>query len=341
MVAFKAAQTTKLLGTLPGAFDAALLYGPEPGLVSDRAEQLARRLAAAAGPSAEIVRIDDSDLAADPARLAVETRTGSLFGGARIVRFKSGARTEGVGLADLLDQGLACFLIVEAGSLRPSAKLRQSFERAKRAAALPCYGESGSDIARVIDDELGRAKLAIDREAKAHLAALLSADPGLARQEVAKLALYAGEARTITAEHVAAIVGDTGQAGLDALAAAAASGDATEALRQLDRLTAGGTALQAALIALARHFERLHRLLAAAESGDGLNEALNAMRPPLHFRQREVLSAQARRWSRARVARAIALLKETTRVSRLTPDLERALVERTLVSLAAIDTLVD
>lgn len=332
MVAFKAAQTASLLDSLPGDLQAVLLYGPEPGVVSGRADLLAARLAASGD---EIVRLDETDLAHDPARLEVTLRTPSLFGGNRIVRLRSGARLDEAGLADLLDEPLACFLIVEAGNLRPTSKLRRSFEEARRAAALPCHGAPTRDIRQLIAGELAAAGLRIDAETQAYLADQLGTDIAVARQELAKLILYVGASGTVTVQDVAAVVGDTSAAAADVLASAVAAGAVREALRQFDRLRAAGTSAQSVLSALARHFERLHRVKALTQSGSSVREAIAGLRPPPRFEQRDALAAQVRRWSLEELARAIELIQQTTFTSRLTPDLEQALVEQALLSLAA------
>lgn len=332
MVAFKAAQTAAVLTSPPAELEAVLLYGPEPGLVSDRAETLARAMAGEAG---EIIRLDDADLATDPGKLAVEARTASLFGGRNVVRIKAGPRLEGAGLADLLGEELACFLIVEAGNLRPSAKLRQTFERATRGAALPCYAEPARDIARLIDQALADGGATMSAGVRSHLVAELAADPGLARQEIGKLLLYAGGDSAITMEHVTAILGDTGQAALEALAEATANRRTAVALKQLDRLLAAGTSAQAAIGALARHFEQLHRVAAAIEAGASAAAAIKALRPPLHFKQQDALAAQVKRWPRRALARAIEALRDSTQASRLKPELERAIAERAILRLAA------
>lgn len=333
MVAFKASQTAGFLAAPPEKFQAVLLYGPEPGLVADRAGMLAKLMAERAGPDAEIIRLDDASLAAEPGRLAIEVRTLPMFGGRKIVRLKAGQRLDVEGLAELLGEGMQCALVVEAGNLRPNAKLRQTFERADRAAALPCYLDA-RDLSSMVDAELTRHGLRLGADARSHLMRQLADDPALARQEIAKLALYAGDAHAVTPETIDAVVGDTSQAGLDALANAVAAGEAAEALRQFDRLLAAGTDPQAALIVLARHFEQLHRLSAQVEDGEAVKDVLGRMRPPLHFRQRDLFAAQLRRWTRPSAARAIDSLREATRASRLRPDLDRALVERTIWSLA-------
>ena len=62
------------------------------------------------------------------------------------------------------------------GDLRRSAPLRTLCERAKNAAALPCYVDTDRDLARLIDDEMRDAALTMQPDARDMLIPLLGGD---------------------------------------------------------------------------------------------------------------------------------------------------------------------
>ena len=333
MVALKAAQTPRQLANPDAKYRAFLLYGPDTGLVSDRAATLVRTLAGRFDPEAEIIRIDERDLADDPDRLAVEAQTVSMFASQKVVRVKTGPRLNADLLGELIEAGNAALLVVEAGNLRPAAKLRKTFETAAAAAALPCYSDAARDIGPLIDLTLESFGCSIAPDAKAALLTLVGADPALARSEVKKVALYAGDGAAITLQDIEAIVADSGDLALDALAQSAADKTRGPALRQLDRLTAAGQSPQAALAVLTRHFERLHRVIGDIESGMPAARAVAAIRPPVGFSQRDALLRQARLWSRTGVQQAMIALQSAVAQSRRRPQLDRQITERLLLRL--------
>src|SRR5262249_4730180 len=69
MVAVKTHQAEAFLRTLERLPQAILFYGPDAGLVVERAARLAQRLAAEHDPPGEILRLDDASLEEDPNRL--------------------------------------------------------------------------------------------------------------------------------------------------------------------------------------------------------------------------------------------------------------------------------
>lgn len=333
MVAYKASQVVGFLKAPDPAIRAVLLYGPDSALVADHAAALARRMTKSSEPPGEIVRLDDRDLAEEPGRLITETQTLSMFSPQKVVRVTAGARFPVDLAAELLGLPLEACLVVEAGNLRPSAKLRKIFEAAKAAAALPCYDIAPRDMAAFIDTELEAFGVTIAPDARTHLVTLFGGHQARARTETGKLALYAGEGGTIRVEDVDAALGDISQGALDALTVCTGDRNTAEALRQLDRLVATGQSPQGAMAALGRHFARLHKVCAAIEASKPARTVLGGFRPPLHFRQRDALEAQSRNWSRARAAKAIELISTATLSARRRPELEQQLAERLLIVL--------
>ena len=103
MVAYKAGRLQPLLKSLNPQCRAALVYGPDAGLVADRATALANYFAGQAKGSTDIVRLDDRDLAEDGARLEVELRTVSMFADRKVVRLAAGTRLDIPSLKALLE----------------------------------------------------------------------------------------------------------------------------------------------------------------------------------------------------------------------------------------------
>lgn len=335
MVAIKANGAEAFLKTPDRAISAVLLYGPDSGLVSERAARLARSLAAV--DSGEVLSIEDGDLEEDPGRLAVELQTMPMFGGRKIVRARSGRRVNAAMIKTMLETGsLAGVLIVEAGNLRADEGLRPVFEKSPIAAAIPCYADSEQDLAQLVTEVLRAAGLAIAPDVRDMLVARLGADRSLSRGEVEKLALYAHGQRAVTAEDVEAIVGDASDLQLDRIPEAAAAGDSLAAVGDADRAIAAGDGTQAIILATQRYFLRLHRLRAAVDSGRSVDDAIRGLRPPLPFKAQAALAKQCRSWTLPRLTAALGEISSAVAATRQTGALDEVLVERLLLRLAAM-----
>ena len=333
MVALKSSGVARFLKSPDPECRAVLVYGPDAGLVSERASELAALLAHKESGSTEVVRLDNRDFADDPARLEVELRTKPMFAERSVIRVTAGAWLDATSLKATLAEPTENFLIVEAGNLRSDSALRKVFEKDKTAVALPCYSDERT-LAGMIDDELAEAGLSIDTDTRTYLMTRLGADQALSRSEVAKLALYATGGESISEDDVDAIVGDAAETALENFVYAASAGDAAIALRELHRLSAAGTDNAAALAALGRHFTQLHRV-ASAQAGGSFKDAMKSLRPRPHFKREPVFLAHCKRWGATRLAQALPLIQDAIRRSRKSPDLEGPFAERLVLKLAS------
>lgn len=337
MVAIKANQAEAFLKSPDRKMSAVLFFGPDAGLVSERAARLARVLAATESPPGEILSVEETDLDEDPGRLAVELQTIPMFGGRKIVRTRTGRRVTAATIKPLLEPGqIAGFLILEAGNLRPDEGVRPVFEKSAIAAAIPCYADSEQDLGNLVADVLKAEGLRIAPDARDLLVARLGADRGQSRSELDKLALYAHGQGEVTADDVAAIVGDASDLELDRIPEAAASGDSARAAIDADRAMAAGDGAQTIVLATQRYFLRLHRLRAAIDAGRSVDDAVRGMRPPLPFKAQALLANQARTWSTARLSTALGEIASTVAATRQTGAMDEVLVERLLLRLAAM-----
>lgn len=339
MVALKGPQIDAFLKAPDKRTTAVLVYGADAGLVSERAQGLARLIAEQGDPPGEVLRLDESDLEQDPERIDIELLTVPMFGGRKIVRVSAGRRVNAQSLKSLLERAsIPGFLIVEAGNLRPDEGLRPLFERAPAAAALPCFADEVRDIEGLISDIVRAAGLAITPEARAALASRLGADRALTRSEIDKVVLYAGAKGTIDADDVEAIAGDASELTIDRVVHLAAAARSDKALLELDRCVSAGESPQSIIAALQRHFLRLHRVRASLDAGRSMEEAVRGLRPPLHFRARDAMIAECRTWTGARLADALARIGAAAKAARLGGRLEALHAERLILEICRLAT---
>ncbi|MBX6322769.1 MAG: DNA polymerase III subunit delta [Rhodospirillaceae bacterium] len=294
------------------AVAAALVYGPDGGLVKEHAAAL---VAAVAGDAADPFRVSEIAAAAledDPALLADEAAALTLTGGRRAVRLREAGDAAAPLLAPLLAAPPPAFLVVEAGELGPRSPLRTLFEAHAHAVAIACYHDAGESLGAMIAVELKRAGLAAAPDALQYLAANLGGDRALTRRELEKLALYmadrTGAAKgpvTVTLDDAMAVVGDTAALGLDDLMLDLAEGTRAAVERGLERQLAEGAAPVGLVRAAARHFLRLHVVAGALARGEDAERAMAALRPPVFFRHRPRMRRQAERWRGPALAEAL------------------------------------
>ena len=177
MVALRGKEIDSFLARPDPGRPIILLYGPDAGLVRERADALLKSAVDNVDDPFSMVRLDGDELSGEPSRLVDEALTVPLFGGRRAIRVRAGSRSFASGVDTLAEQPIKdCRIVIEAGELRPESPLRKACERAKTAVAIGCYPDGERDLAKLMDDELRTANLKIASDARAALTSLLGGD---------------------------------------------------------------------------------------------------------------------------------------------------------------------
>ncbi len=326
------------LSAPPPAVRAVLIYGPDPGLVKERQDTLAKTVAADLSDPFLIADIDWDDLSKDPARLADEAAAIAMTGGRRVVRVRGAGEAASRFFENFLSGGVPgdALVLVTAGELRKTGKLVKAFESADCAAALACYADEGRDQAQIVSEALRAQGSSISPDALSLFISHLGGNRAVTRQEVEKLCLYVGPNGTATPEDVAAVLSDGAAFALDAIAMATTGGQTD----LLDSAAAAAFREGASPVALLRtvsnHLMRLHQARMAVDRGMTAADAMKQLRPPVFFKQAQDFQNQLRQWSGAALATALEIVADTeTRTKRSGPPPE-ILCGRALHQIAAM-----
>ncbi len=337
MVALKPAALGRYIADAGAVHPLVLVFGTDPGLVAERAAAIAKGVLAGNDDPFALVRLDAAELGGDSSRVVDEARTISMFGGRRVVRLRlNGNRNMLPALEPLFDDPpVDCIVIVEAGDLKRGTALRNRFERAEGAAAIACYPDSERDLERLIESELSADSLSIDHDARTALLALLGADRGASRAELAKLRLYARGAGTVTLDHVTAVIGDASAIAVDEVVDAAATGRHDVLDNGLGRLLRAGVSAQMILTLLLRHFQLLDRARAEFDGGRSAADIVRHLKPPVFFRRQAAVATAIELWPRAALERGLSLIETAQVEARLRADLAATITGDVLHRLAA------
>lgn len=333
----KSHQGDRFAAKPPAELVAALVYGPDSGLVRERAKALARSVVADLNDPFRVAELDGDVLESDPARLWDEAAALSMIGGRRVVRVSGAGNGQTKTFERFLDAPSGdALIVVEAGDLAKNASLRRVFEAADNAAAIACYPDNAEGLESLVRTALKTHGLAIEDTALAYASGRLGSDRGVTRSEIEKLALYAMGEKTVTEAHVAAVMEDESELRVDETLDAAAQSDYASLDRSLARLWAAGVSPVAVLRQAMSHFQRLLSVRAEADEGGNLDGAMNKLRPPLNYFRKGSFKAQAQRWSAGALSEALTHLYEGEALVKTTAVPGEAAAARALLAVAAL-----
>ena len=335
MTAIKSSDVDKFIARPDPGLPIVLVFEPDAGLVRERVDALVRASVDDPNDPFALARIEGEELSGNPSRLVEEAHTVPLFGGRRAVLVKAGARNIAAAVETVIAlPSNECRIIIEAGDLRKTAPLRALCEKAKVAAALPCYVDGARDLDRLIDEEMRASSLSIGAEARAALLVLLGGDRLASRNEIRKLALYAKDQERIELADVMAVVADASALALDGVIDAAFAGKTADVETEFGKARAGGSSPAAIISAAIRQVANLHKMKLAVEGGDSIEFAMKRGAPPVHFTREKLVGEALRTWTPARLLRAMEQFAEASLDMRRNAALAETIAHRTLLSIA-------
>lgn len=308
-----------------------LIYGSDAMRVALKRQEV---LAALLGPSAEeemrLSRIAGGDLRKDPAILADAVKAIGFFPGPRAAFVEDANENSAPAILQAMQdwQPGDAQIIVTAGALKPTSKLRKAFEAHRDAYAAAIF-----DNPPTRDEiEAGLRAAGMPTPSGDVMGALndlaQALDPGDFRQTVEKLVLYKlGDDTPLSLSDIAASAPTSTEADVDDVLMVVADGKAHEIGQVMSKLIAQGATPVALCIGAMRHFRALHR---AACDTTG--------RPTIFGPNRDRMLAQARRWGAPKLETALTVLTDTDLQLRSAGQNApaMALVERAFIRLAML-----
>lgn len=303
------------------------------------AASIASALVAKLGSDSEAIEIDSAKLRGDPALLADEAASQSLFGGARHIRLHF-AREEGVdAIANLLSAEQAGNpVIATAGDLKKTSKLRSLIEGSPRALSYICYPPSEAEAIDQAVAAAGAVGLRIDRTLAAQIVRYTGQDRRLVAMELEKLSLYydSDPDRIVTVEPQAlsALAAETAEEDINALVNQLMNGDTKALGRSIIEARAVGLEAIRVIRALQRRVAMLAGMRAKVEEGANAGAVVRANRA-IFWKEQETFSRQVQRWTAQRLAGLNAhLLDVEARLMAMGTDLTDTVLEEELVRIA-------
>ena len=321
------------------AIRAVLIYGPDQGLVRERAELVGKSVVADLNDPFNVAVLSAGLLADDPARLNDEAFAISMMGGRRLIRIEDAADALTPLLKAYLASPAADALVLLIGAeLGTRSSLRKLFETAPNAAPLPCYLAEAGAIQTLIRQDLQSSGYGIDGDACAWLAQQLTGDHQMARMEIAKLALYMAntpQGTKVTLDDAQACCGLGGAKSLDDLVYATGGGNPELAMRSYRQMVDEGTPLIVILRSLQNHFRRLHFVHSQMQSGLPMETAIAQLNPKIFFKWEDMFRAQLNRWSATALEGLLSRLAQLEADCKKTGTPDETLTAQAILSVAA------
>lgn len=313
-----------------------LVYGPDRGLVSERAAALAAASGVDLADAFSVIKLDATEIGSHAGKLMDEMNAIGLFGGERLVWIRNAGSEKGV--SDALEMLTAmpsgdCTLLIEAGDLKKGSALRKTAESAAQAVAIACYADDGRALQALIDQELSAEGLRISPAARERLMETIGGDRLASRNEVRKLALYCRGKEVVEEQDVEEIVGDASAISTDDAIDAILKGDREGFLHAIQKIVSSKTPVFLVLQGCLRQFQLLEIMRAEMdEKRAPTGQVMATLGRHLHFRRKPIVENALKAWTGPAIRRESQRLQAAILQSRQRPALEDTIAMQTMLA---------
>lgn len=293
------------------AIHAALIYGPDSGLVALRAKNLHRALIDYPNDPFRNIEIDYKKIKKDPSTLRDELNTRSLIGGRRFIKIIHVDASLPKPLIEILQSYTGdTFSLWIAEELPPSSSLRKTFENEKNLAAIACYNDDSTTLRQVTGQYLKEHAFTISNTATDLLSHRFSGDRLMVLSELDKLMTYKWLDRKIETKDVEECTVNHAELSLDILCFAVASGNPAAIEHAFAQALEEGTPAISMIRTLLQYFMKLHLVRSKMDAGESEQGAIASLRPPLFFKSVPLFKQHLYLWSEKKLSAHLAALNE-------------------------------
>lgn len=312
-----------------------LLHGPDEA--GSRA--LVKQLAAALGPEAERIDLSGTELKTDPARLADEAASISLFGGARYVVVEP-CGDEAIAAVEALMEAQAAGnpVLLVAGALKPASRLLKLALADPAVIAFASYVPDAKDAHKLVQELARDHNVTIRPDIARRIADQAGGNRAIVAQELAKYALFldAGPTRPreLDEEAIEAVGAASEEGDLSRLVDSVTGGRPDMLQAELLRLSSEGIEGIPLIRAVFRRMSLLARMRAEVDRGASVDGVMASQGKAVFWKEKDMVAAQLSRWRSDLIAKGMSRLLEAERQAKASGGLGAVAVDEELFAIS-------
>jgi DNA polymerase-3 subunit delta len=269
----------------PQKYQSCLFFGPDNGLVRERAKHVMSKLVYDANDPFATTSLDNDKIIENPSLVYEAASSLSLLGGAPVV-FIRDASDKLTSILQEVHKTTECknSIVCIAGELNTNSSLRLFFERSKQTVAIGCYKDDNQSLPKYIAEKLKANGISYDYNLLTFLSSKLGNDRAVSASEIEKLITYLGEKKELKLSDLEKIINLNDDKNLESLCVAVADGKFNQSNQFIERLLQEGTEPIVIFRSLQRYFQRLLIVHGHIQQGLSSDIAMKKLSPPVFFK---------------------------------------------------------
>ena len=265
----------------------ALVFGKDISVIRSRFNAICKAIVSDLKDQFLVVNLSKDRLAKDPACLADEFYSFSMFGGRKLLIIRDSDAAATTALKALLKDGENIkksdnFILIQSGDLDANNALRKIAQTSEFIAALPCYEDNDATTKKLIEQQLKRNGLDSSYDLVTQIFLTVGKNRQIIASEIEKLALYL-DGQKLTGEVIDRVIKSQNETVFEEFSNNFASKNFSRAVNNIDNLLENGFEPVMAARFLSNYVQKLYFAKSAITS-KGMSIEVAAKEQRLFFK---------------------------------------------------------
>tara|TARA_Y100000590_G_scaffold422362_1_gene527024 strand:+ start:827 stop:1846 length:1020 start_codon:yes stop_codon:yes gene_type:complete len=300
-----------------------LLYGENFGLKKDTRD-IIKSAVKEKDDKIELLSIYESEIINNDENFLNFIYSGSLFSNKKIITIFEATDKIIKKVTNIYDEYPEnVFLIFFSSILEKKSKLRNFFEKNKKAICIPCYLDSEKDLEIIAQSEFRKNKLSLSREAINLLIEKSNSDRANLKNEIEKIKAYGMNKKSLELSEIKSLINFSGDYKSDVLVNECLCGNITQYKKIISDLYINTVNQILLLRILSNKVQRLLSIKEQTSKSNNIDSLINIIKPPIFWKEKPLVKKQLSIWSLIDLKKIINGINSTELLCKKNPQISK------------------
>ena len=229
-----------------------------------------------------------------------------------------------------------CFLIIKADNLGSQNELVKFASSSQLCLLVPCYEESVINIKTKLYNIFNENHLKFSNDFISLLSSKFSNDSSINQMEIDKLKTFLINNIAVDETALLNLINNNTDININKIAINCGSGDVRNALFFYEKAIQSSVSPIIIIKTLLKHFKIIENILYNVSNGNNIDYAMNSIRPPIFFKDKPLISLQAKIWTINKISLVKKRLTDAEIKCKFYSKIDKLLIGQLILSISVI-----
>ena len=268
-----------------------LIYGENEGLKKEISSKIKNQF------SGKEINYEENDVLKNLDEFRNLIKNHSLFDDKKVITIRRCTEKIYQIIFEIVDYNMEDLIIIDCGTLDKRSKLRNFFEKSKKAIIIPTYKDDYQSLINISRDFFSQNKISISQETLSLLVSRCNGDRGYLKLELEKISNYMTEKKNISLEEIYKLTNLYENYSATELVDSSLLKNVKKTCNILNESNYSQDDTFLIIRILLQKSKRILSLINEINTGKNIDNALQEHRPPIFWKDKPVLKQQIKMWN--------------------------------------------